>query len=153
MKNLKRNLALTVAVVGLAVGGVLAPNAAQAKKPSGYELCDDGTFHVLSKGDTITDDMGKTVKVNQGYYKTFVAGSMTCYQASTYFHNFLQEGKTFRQSGQPKAWEWTVSRGKYKNQPGGKKNQSWKKAINFSEGCDECGWEGGFIMKKVKKAS
>lgn len=147
MKKLMRNLGLTIGVVGLAVGGVLAPHAAQAKKPSGYTLCDNGTFHVLSKGDTITDDMGTTVKVNKGYYTTYVAGSMTCYQASTYFHNFLAKGKTFRQKGQPKVWEWNATRGKYDG------NQSWKKAINFSEGCDECGWEGGFTMRKVKNAN
>ncbi len=154
MNKILRALALGAGALALVVGGVLAPNAAQAKKPPGYEKCGDGTFHVLSKGDTITDDAGTTKKVKKGYYETFVYsdGAISCYDASRLFHNFLGWEATY-ENKPPKMPAWFISKGKYAMDEGGKKKWSWKKAVNFSYGSDESGFEGGFIMKKVKKSS
>jgi hypothetical protein len=154
MNKLTRALALGVGVAALVVGGVLAPTAAQAKKPPGYEKCGDGTFHVLSKGDSITDDDGTTKNVKQGYYKTYVYsdGAISCYDASRLFHNFLAWGATYEKNP-PSMPAWFISKGKYAMDEGGEKKWSWKKAVNFSYGSDESGFEGGFIMKKVKNPS
>ncbi|MGI9658222.1 MAG: hypothetical protein ACR2OD_04885 [Gaiellaceae bacterium] len=152
MRNGRRLVVILLGGALLLAGTALVPGVAQAKKPAGYKLCDDGTFHVLHKKDKING-----INVAKGYYTTYVYAvggeTPTCHQASTSFHNFLSRGKTFRQSWQPKSWAWTMSKGTYRAAPGKKKNQSWKKALNFTQGCDECGFEGGFIMRKVKKPS
>ena len=153
MKKIIRALALSIGVTGL-IMGVLAPNAAQAKKPPGYEKCGDGTFRVLSNGDTITDDAGTTKKVKKGYYTAFVysSGEINCFDASRLFHNFLGWEATY-ENKPPADPAIFISKGKYAMDQGGAKKWSWKKAVNFSFGSDESGFEGGFIMKKVKKAS
>ncbi len=153
MTKIIRALALSVGVTGL-IMGVMAPTAAQAKKPPGYEKCGDGTFHVLSNGDTITDDAGTTKKVKKGYYTAFVysSGVIDCYDASRLFHNFLGWEATY-ENKPPADPAIFISKGKYAMDQGDAKKWSWKKAVNFSFGSDEIGFEGGFIMKKVKKAS
>ena len=172
-----RGKRFVVVLVGAALllAAALVPGVTEAKKPNGYQLCDDGTFHVLHKGDTLVGypdaDLSKKKKkvgVAQGYYKTYVyaAGekdsslwSPTCYQASVTFHNFLGAGNTGPRTGynpltpwMPNAWRWSLHKGMYKNWKG-KKNQSWKQAINLTMGCDACGFEGGIIFRKVAKPS
>ena len=79
-------------------------------------------------------------------------GAISCYDASRLFHNFLGWEATY-ENKPPTMPAWFISKGKYAMDEGGQKKWSWKKAVNFPYGSDESGFEGGFIMKKVKNAS
>ena len=89
----KTTIALSTAAL-LAISTIPVASASAAGPGIKGKLCQDGTFRVVHKGDTINE-----VKIKKGYYKLYVGkgssnAAPTCYQASTMLHEWLATGET-----------------------------------------------------------
>lgn len=87
---MKKKSMLAVGACSLMVLGTVVPatTASAAGKMKG-SLCADGTFHVLH------NDIINGSRFKEGYYLTYVKKNrISCYQASTYFHEWLATGYT-----------------------------------------------------------
>ncbi len=72
----------------VALGTVVPMTSASAGNMKG-KLCQDGTFHVLH------NDSINGARIKEGYYKTYVkANKVSCFQASTWLHEWLAQGYT-----------------------------------------------------------
>ncbi|MEI2717381.1 MAG: hypothetical protein V9E98_10360 [Candidatus Nanopelagicales bacterium] len=71
----------------LALGTAVPMTSASAGAGIKGKKCQDGTFHVLH------NDSINQVRIKEGYYLTYVKG-VSCYQASTYLHDWLAQGYT-----------------------------------------------------------
>lgn len=81
----KKSMA-AVGACSLVAVGTLVPMTSASAGVKG-KLCQDGTFHVLH------NDSIDQVRIKEGYYKTYVKG-VSCYQASTWLHEWLATGYT-----------------------------------------------------------
>ncbi len=87
---MKSTALVAVGASALVTVAMVVPAAPASAKNIKGNLCDNGLFHVIHKGDTINK-----VKIKQGYYRTYVK-KVSCADASWYLTSWLGTGKTTR---------------------------------------------------------